>query len=409
MESLLRKKILICLVFLSAFFLYVSIRIKSKLESLRSFVNYRFDNGGPVDLMKQCSDLGTVLINIEKGLGPETFEKNAKYLFNTNFGYENVCKTKKIDICTTENCALVDIKYFILQYFRELVKRGVILRNRHDQIFNFVIYDIFPDKAELGDDTKETKEFEEGLKTFGMMIGLVIIHRVYLEMRFESHFLRNVSDAEDLLDTLKSIDSEQYEIYNSLRYSYGQKKSKFVPKSQKPFRNAYDPDPLAVEYNSYQYPFHQAGQQIFFDPYRKSRSLIFEGISKVCSFVYYNSEKKFYNRDYHYEVNLNFITKKSSSKNPTSYDIKDNIDNDKNSRLFLKALRHLDNNEGYLVYQKITNFQYIPADGLSRLPRIKVVSGHSEKIFPKPFLIVIEPGIDEYELVKKIRYDINNK
>lgn len=404
-SSLLRKKLLISLTFISAYFLYASIRIKIKRTSLRSFVYEQLDRiGGPVHLMKRCSALGTVLISIEKGLGPETFEKNAKYLFKTDFGFENVCKTKKIDICNTENCAIVDIKYFILQYFRELEKRGVILRKRSCSIFN-TVYDILPDQAELGEDTKEAKELKEGLKTFGMMIGLVIIHRVYLEMKFERHFLHDFWGTEDLLGTLDNLDPEQSKIYRNIRYNYGHKRSKFVPKSQKPFRYENDPDPLAVEYDINSYPFHQAGRQIFIDPYINSRDLIFQGMRKVCSCEYYTCDKY---RPYHNEVNLNFITSEICNHNPTFHDIKDNFDNDKNSRLFLRALRYLDTSEAYVVYQKITGFQYIPADGFSQLPKIKVVSGHSDKLFSKPFIVNIEPGINEKELVKRIRDEINN-
>ena len=202
------KRILISCTFFSAYFFYLTSRIKSKRERMRSFCTKgRLENaGGPFKLMYQCKALGQVLITMDES---ETFEKNAKFLFQSaEFGHENVCKSKYIDICPTQSCVNVDIKYFIIQYFREVEKRGVILRIGPSQL-----YDIFPDSEDLKKDSKEAEEFKEDLKVFGMMIGLAIIHKVYLEIKFEPHFLHSTINCESLLETLHDIDREQHVIF----------------------------------------------------------------------------------------------------------------------------------------------------------------------------------------------------
>jgi hypothetical protein len=406
MESLLRKKLLITLTLVSLYFLYVSIRIKDKREYLRYYRYSRlneYECGGPVALMKKCKAMGLIFITIEKGLGQDTFERNAKYLFKTEFGIENVCKTTKIDICNSENCATMDIKYFILQYFRELEKRGVILRKR-DSISNKYtkfVYDIIPDSVELKEDSKKSKELKEGLKTFGMMLGLAMIHMVYMEIRFEEHFLISdyIRNVEKLFSRLEELDPEQYKVYNDIKNDHDNMKTyKFVSNSTKPFRTSNDPDPLAIEYSSSDYPFDKAFSQIFIDPFVISRDLIFEGMKKVCYSKYFTTSDYYVGGS---SVNLNSILSESYYEDLIFYDLKDNIDLDKNSKLFLRALKLLEDYEVLKVYQKVTGFKHIPVGGISRLPRIKIVSGSSE-LFPRPFLIVIPPGIDEQELKQKL-------
>lgn len=408
MESLLRNKVLIVLAFLSAYLLYLRTRFKSRRERFGMNLFNKLENfGGPVELMARCHALGTVFITIEKGLGQNTYENNAKYLFDSDLGYENVCKISKIDLCATGNCRTLDLKNFILQYFRELVSRGDILKQR----YLLSKYDISPDQEIImnGANKSNEKELRERLKVFGMMIGLAIIHKVYLEIEFESHFLYSESSKhrlEDLLDSLDALDQDQYILYYNFkndRYAYDLK-LKFVPSSPKPFRDLNDPNPLAREYSLYSYPFYEAAKQIFIDPFKISRSLIFEGMKKVCSVEYYNYP---FHSSSSYVVNLNQIF--SAYMDTISvYDLKDNVDIDKNSKLFLRAaLKHFSDADFKKIYQKATGFKYMPVGGFSRLPRIKIVSGRT-KMFQNEFVIVIEPDIDEDQLVKQIRENIKN-
>ena len=416
MEPLLRKKALILATFISAYFFYVSVSIKSKRENLRNNHYVKLLNfGGPHDLMTCCEALGTVFITIEEGLGPDTYEKNAINLFNSEFGYKNVCKTRKLDLCITEKyCKTLELKNFILQYFREIERSGVILRKRlkHSINTDSYIYDINPDQEDLNKDSKKSKELREGLKVFGMMIGLAVIHKLYLEIKFERHFLVikfvTHSHLSELLFSLKEIDPDQYELFRKVESNYGnsdEKIIKFVPKSPKPFRHLNDPDPLGIEYSKNYFPFSDAVNQIFIYPFKISRDLIFEGMKKVCSIRYYNNNRCFYENNH--LVNLNEIFS-SAIDELNLYDLKDNVDIDKNSKIFLRALKHLSKSELFKVYQKATGFKFMPIGGFSRLPRIKIVSGRGNQMFQKHFIIVIEPKIDdEHELAQKIRENID--
>ena len=182
-----------------------------------------------------------------------------------------------------------------------------------------------------------------------------------------------------------------------------------MPNSRSPFRRLHDPDPLAIEFSAYSYPFQRAAEQIFLDPFENSRKLIFEGMIKVCSQRYYTSTSTSY-RAYSFDlVDLNKIISAVGLDYPKIHDFKDNIIFDERSKLFLRTLKLLDILEAYQVYQKVTGFQNFPSEGFSQLPRIQFVSGHSDELFPSLFFIAFEPDIEEIELLKRIRQSIKIK
>lgn len=393
MDTLSQKKLLICALVAIVSILYINIRIAHKRKSLRVFraSDYSFDTG-PSHLIRRCKELGQVFITYPSAI--KSHIDVADRLFNTEFKDEDMCKLLNIDICletSPEKCNTMDIKLFMLKYFRELAKDDTFLRRRvksddYSQLQRNVIYDIFPDSEAPLNDPKYLKK----LKIFGMMIGLAIAHDTFLDMAFEKHLLAASGDANCLLNTLEDIDPQQYKWYQKI-FDSSTDSLKFVPDSTKPFRDADDPDPLAIKYYRTNFPQQKAAEQIFIDPFSVSREYIFEGMDRLLSRHYYNSSNY---RAYSVDFKQCF-SYYSLSDEVNVHLWKDNSAYDGNGKIFWRLLARFKHDDKLRIFQKVTGFIFIPVGGIRRMPKTKIILGSSKEMFPEPFCIIIDPNYDE--------------
>lgn len=174
---------------------------------------------------------------------------------------------------------------------------------------------------------------------------------------------------------------------------------KFMPNSNRPFKEVDDPDPLAVEYHHSNFPIEQAATQIFIEPFAISSSLIFEGMQRLLSTHFYNSTS-----DYHGGpdcIDLNTLLSGSFGY-LNIHDWKDNSEFDKHGRIFWRVVTRLGNEYKFKIYKKVTGFDRIVEGGFGRLPKTKIIVGKSKEMFPEPFSIIIDPDFDENMLEKEL-------
>lgn len=392
MNSLTIKRKLAVAIFFSLYILYLSIRLNSISDHLKGYVDYFIDSGVPENLSKRYRANAPIKLFFDPSL---SYEKTAERLASDPnlVGSQHFCTKSTINTCSSfSSCASMELKAFIVGYFREQVEmcaqehsRAILSRRKSAPIpsqynkssYGYV-YDLVKDKYRPLDAADD-----KALKTFGVMVGIALITETFLEMKFEDHFLGNAKEASGYLPSLKTLDSEQFDLY--LKVAWDTKSFLYRPYSERPFCHYYETGCIEIQNNSVN--LNMVAGHIFIEPYEKVRDRVFSGLDLVLGNRLYNFNPHRYfqsnivisyvfggSKDYPFNI---VSWKRYSRYNPYTL-------------IFWKALNQVGNDCQRKIYTRVTGFKGVPFGGLRRLPRTLIVNG-TGNMFSGNFIVKIDP------------------
>lgn len=407
LTPLFLKKISIISLTVAIVSIYIYARLSNIRSSLRSGIakyrrpylyeyNYRLK-----DLFYSCSiKNGLFLINYQKhdilaSVNNLVELKNGKHAY----GYQGlfIYGGNRVDCCrldskTETDCEEVDIREFIVRYFKEIVKpeRGIFeLVSRTGQ-YRFT-----------RDPVYEYTYKEKTLRTgFGMMIMFALGSESYIDVDFTDSTFNLIFGKDDvkyekyLESELPDLDPEQYETYRNIRQmqTFGSYKNY----SLNPFHTELEYDYYSnYTYTGYSYPYESAANDLFRRPYMTTVNLVCVGVKLIKDI--YSSIKLDILRDV-------MVDSKSSIDNFALLDWKDHSKTDSYCKAFWKALKRASFEQRFLMFRSISGWENIPRRDFSRIPSTQIIADQSfnEIVLQKPFVILVPSYKSENEMLELI-------
>lgn len=397
MDSYQRRLLTLVSVFVSAFLLYLYMR----LESIRSdwTDSRRFYSG------EQCSFYSGEVIEARKrwkGNFPImiTYSANgnlksqAELIYNSGYDHNNFHTLKNINLCGENGatCITADFRLFLDEYFREI--SGSFFKKDESQTTYFI-----PPDAEIQPSDFQTYQI------FGGMFALALLTDAHIDMYFLKFNWREPSRILDCIYELRYIDSEQYQIYSEISdkrytYYYNGDAANFTQfslgPSPKPFqRETMDSSNL---YSARYYPFGEAAERILIEPYKLSREAIHEGSMKYLGVKCTEIPNFFHDRRssfYGLNTKVLLLLWRDNSICP-SYP---------RCLKFWRAMSMLTKDELYQVYKVITGYHSFPfsSGGFSRFPKTLIVFEDGHDLFPRRFKINLYYNFTVNEMYENLK------
>lgn len=380
MDSFQLRFLTLVLVFVSAFLLYLYMR----LESIRSgwtgdcrfYSRERcgFYSGEVIEARERWKGNFPIMITYSAN---GNLKSQAELIYNSRYDHNNLHTLKNINLCGSgATCITADFRLFLDEYFREISGSFFKMDESRNNYF-------IPPDTEI-----QPSDFQK-YQIFGGMFALALLTGAHIEMDFLKFNWREPSRILDCIYELRYIDSEQCQIYyeisdkrytshsngdaaNFTQFSLGP--------SPKPFqRETMDSSNL---YSARDYPFGEAAERILIEPYKLSREAIHEGSMK------YLGVKCTEIPNFSHDLRSSFCDLNTKA---VLLLWRDNSICPSYPRClkFWRAMSMLTKDELYQVYKVITGYHTFPflSGGFSRFPKTLIVCEDGHDLFPRRFKI----------------------